>query len=71
MGIRFIETNLVGEGWLTRVCDGDTPVGHIRQNPRTGSFRYFRGLENKLTVALERESLASLKRALVCSQLGM
>jgi len=70
MAIRFIETNQLGEGWLTKVCDGEVPVGHIRQNPYTGSFRYFRGLENSHTVALERDSLASLKRALVCAQMA-
>lgn len=70
MAIRFIETNQVGEGWLAKVCDGETAVGHIRQNPYTGAFRYFRGIENMHTVALERDSLASLKRALVCAQMA-
>jgi len=68
MAIRFVETNIVGEGWMAKVCDSGVPVGHIRQNPRTGAFRYFRGIENLITVALEKESLESLKRALIMSQ---
>lgn len=67
MAIRFVETNQLGEGWLAKVCDGEVPVGHIRQNPYTGSFRYFRGLDNLRTVALERDSFASLKRAVLCA----
>ena len=70
MAIRFIETNKIGEGWLAHVCDGDIPVGHIRQNPYNGAFRYFRGSDNMDSFSLERDSLASLKRALVCAQLA-
>jgi hypothetical protein len=68
MTIRFEETNIVGEGWMARVCDSGVAVGHIRQNPRTGSYRYFYGVDNLMTVSLEKESLESLKRALIMSQ---
>jgi hypothetical protein len=68
MAIRFEETNVIGEGWVAKVCDGGVPVGHIRQNPRTGAYRYFYGIDNLLTVSLEKDSLESLKRALIRSQ---
>ena len=67
MAIRFIETNKLGEGWLAHVCDGDVPVGHIRQNPYNGAFRFFHGPDNTHTVALEHDSLAALKRAVMCT----
>jgi hypothetical protein len=68
MTIRFVETNVLGEGWMARVCDSGVPVGHIRQNPRSGTYRYFDGIDNRMTVSLENDSLESLKRALLQSQ---
>ena len=67
MAIRFIETNKLGEGWLAHVCDGDVPIGHIRQNPYSGAFRFFHGADNMHTVALEHDSLSALKRAVMCT----
>ena len=68
MTIRFVETNVLGEGWIAKVCDSGVPVGHIRQNPRSGTYRYFDGIDNCMTVSMENASLESLKRALIRSQ---
>ncbi|HZP67998.1 MAG TPA: hypothetical protein VFB32_16965 [Rudaea sp.] len=67
MTIRIIETNTVDEGWVARVCDGDEALGLIRQNPRTGWFRYFSGMQDR-DISLERESLLALKQALMRSR---
>ncbi len=61
MTIDFKEKETLGGGWSLEVRRSGILLGHIRQRPDTGAYRYFRGPHNELTPSYENADLEALK----------
>ena len=60
--VAFKRQDTLGGGFSIDVLNHEMLVGHIRKQPDTGAFRYYRGVQNDLTAAYADRDLEALKR---------
>jgi hypothetical protein len=61
MKLDFKEKSTLGGGWSIEVRSAGIPLGHIRRNPVTGAYMYFKGNRNVLNPSLSDDDLEALK----------
>jgi hypothetical protein len=60
--VTFKRQDTLGGGFSIEALDHKMLVGHIRKQPGTRAFRYYRGVHNDLTPIYEDRDLEALER---------